>query len=33
MVLIDINKRRPIKVTEDMQNAYGLSETKEEPLK
>ncbi len=31
--LIDINKRRPIKVTEDMQNAYGLSETKEEPFK
>ncbi|MCS4472901.1 thioesterase [Clostridium botulinum] len=33
MVLIDINKRKPIKVTEDMEKAYGLSGTKEEPFK
>lgn len=31
--LIDMNKRKPIKVTEDMKNAYGLEETKEEPFK
>ncbi len=31
--LIDLNKRKPIKVTEEMQKAYGLSEIKEEPFK
>ncbi|WP_251862198.1 acyl-ACP thioesterase domain-containing protein [Clostridium sp. Marseille-Q2269] len=31
--LIDIDKRRPKKVTKDLQAAYGLSESEEEPFK